>query len=205
MEKQQFIDQSFHKQLLEIRPGYPEMCKTPAGTQRVDISKTANTFYSGLHDLVQVPEMYSQTSSSSFIKINSITWVFAVHVCVFVNKYSLDLSWLATFEDLSKIQVTWDEKSNFIIKEKDYYNNSEKKKRFLFCDKEVSFDQERDEGYGLSRILSEQRQLPKLFVKLVKVPLNRRNWGRIKKCHSQNLSFSCSSMSHFAQPSQCYW
>ena len=50
-----------------------------------------------------------------------------------------------------------------------------KKKRFLFCDKEVSFDQERDEGYGLSRILSEQRQLPKLFVKLVKVPLNRRN------------------------------
>lgn len=127
LEKQQFIDQSFHKQLLEIRPGYPEMCKTPAGTQRVDISKTANTFYSGLHDLVQVPEMYSQTSSSSFIKINSITWVFAVHVCVFVSKYSLDLSWLATFEDLSKIQVTWDEKSNFIIKEKDYYNNSEKK------------------------------------------------------------------------------
>ena len=61
MEKQQFIDQSFHKQVLEIRPGYPEMCKTPAGAQRVDISKTANTFYSGLHDLVQFPEIYSQT------------------------------------------------------------------------------------------------------------------------------------------------
>ena len=68
LEKQQFIDQSFHKQLLEIRPGYPEMCKTPAGTQRVDISKTANTFYSGLHDLVQVPEMYSQHPPAALLK-----------------------------------------------------------------------------------------------------------------------------------------